>query len=68
MVNYLNSGAETTVTDPAGRRRKYGYDALGRTVKVTQEDTQEDRNVEATYEYDALNCAVSECTQAISVV
>jgi RHS repeat-associated protein len=46
------SGNTTTVTDPAGKRKKFTYDAFGNLTQVAEPDAQGDLNVLTNYTYD----------------
>ena len=46
------AGNQTTVTDPAGKKRQYTYDALGRLTKVVEDPSG--LNYTTSYQYDAL--------------
>jgi YD repeat-containing protein len=51
-VDMAYNGAQTTVTDPAGKRRRSETDALGRLIKVTEAPGE--LNYDTLYSYDAL--------------
>jgi YD repeat-containing protein len=52
-TTHVYSGNTTTITDPAGKWKKYTYDAFGQLVKVTEPDPLHG-NVDTNYTYDTL--------------
>jgi len=54
-TTYVYEGNMVTVTDPAGRWKKYDTDVFGNVVKVTEPNPQGGANHETTYAYDMFN-------------
>ena len=52
---YAYQGRSTTVTDPAGKWKKFTTDAMGNLVQVTEPNPAGGANFETYYTYDALN-------------
>ena len=52
---YAYQGRSTTVTDPAGKWKKFTTDAMGNLVQVTKLNPGGGANFETYYTYDALN-------------
>jgi YD repeat-containing protein len=52
-TTHVYSGNTTTITDPAGKWKKYTYDAFGQLLKVTEPDPLHG-NVDTNYTYDTL--------------
>jgi len=48
------SGNTTTVTDPAGKRKKFTYDAFGNLTQVAEPDAQGNLTVLTNYTYDTV--------------
>ncbi|MCI0718594.1 MAG: hypothetical protein L0338_06410, partial [Acidobacteria bacterium] len=54
-TTYLYQGNATTVTDPAGKWKRYTRDVLGNLVKVEEPDPALGANFETNYAYNVLN-------------
>ena len=52
---YTYQGCATTVTDPAGKWKKFTTDAMGNLVQVTEPNPGGGASFETYYTYDALN-------------
>ncbi len=54
-TSYLYQGNTTTVTDPAGKWKKFTTDALGNLIQVTEPNPQGGANHETYYAYNLVN-------------